>query len=549
MSVLVLAAAGSAALPAWTALVLLAVGAPRRPSPSGAASLRRPGRLSHLLDVFAALGRSPRGAATMLGWLAGSVAAGSWPSLPSAAAVGLAAAGRSSRPALAVATLVSLSPARDRRDERRGRPRVHQRGVDLTRALRPAHAQRDRNGGRPRDGDRNRADPRLSHADGASANAGVWPRPAAAWSQRHGLRRLHRSSATSRYQRGENLLVDSGAWTRRLSRRSSSRRSSSGWPRRPRRRAARSSHTHSSLGRRRRGRAPPGADRRGGRAHRRLGRAAARRYPRRSLAGRHAARGGVLAPTTLRRISSTISGGLRAAPRSTRRRNARRSCTRSPRRSSATSRRSRRRSTAASRTTAPTSATTRPPAPAPAQGAARPAAHRRRGAAAARARDGLRDHLQEDFVTAARRPAGARAEGERAAQRPGHRPRLVRLRADALRRAVRDRRAEQPPVGGGGRRARGGGADPRRALRVGRAQAQALTALVEATGALDLASRAERCRAAGAARPSRRPTKFGCSARGTRCSTLRRRCRSTSTSTTCARSSSAARTPAARPSR
>ena len=64
----------------------------------------------------------------------------------------------------------------------------------------------------------------------------------------------------------------------------------------------------------------------------------------------------------------------------------------------------------------------------------------------------------------ARRPAGARGQGELAQQRARHRPRLLRLGPDALRRAVRDRRAQQPPGGGRRRRAGGGRADPARAV-------------------------------------------------------------------------------------
>src|SRR3954454_4126623 len=115
MSVLVLAAAGSAALPAWTALVLLAVGCA-----AAAVCLwaryrcAGTGRLSHLLDVFAALGRSPRGALTMLGWLAASVAARVVAVGSVDGALGFTAPLSTALvlvPALAVATLVSLSPA------------------------------------------------------------------------------------------------------------------------------------------------------------------------------------------------------------------------------------------------------------------------------------------------------------------------------------------------------------------------------------------------------------------------------------------------------
>ncbi len=139
MSVLVLAAAGSAALPAWTALVLLAVGCA-----AAAVCLwarhrcAGTGRLAHLLDVFAALGRSPRGAVTMLGWLAGSVAARVVAVASISAAVGLTAPLSTALvlvPALAVATLVSLSPAGIGVTSGAVALVLHQRGVDLTTAL------------------------------------------------------------------------------------------------------------------------------------------------------------------------------------------------------------------------------------------------------------------------------------------------------------------------------------------------------------------------------------------------------------------------------
>ncbi|MFL6018380.1 MAG: lysylphosphatidylglycerol synthase domain-containing protein [Gaiellaceae bacterium] len=139
MSVLVLAAAGSAALPAWTALVLLAVG-----SAAAAVCLwarhrcAGTGRLSHLLDVFAALGRSPRGALTMLGWLAASVAARVVAVASVSAAVGLTAPLSTALvlvPALAVATLVSLSPAGIGVTSGAVALVLHQRGVDVTTAL------------------------------------------------------------------------------------------------------------------------------------------------------------------------------------------------------------------------------------------------------------------------------------------------------------------------------------------------------------------------------------------------------------------------------
>ena len=136
----------------------------------------------------------------------------------------------------------------------------------------------------------------------------------------------------------------------------------------------------------------------------------------------------------------------------------------------------------------------------------------------------LSEHLQEHFVTErGGRPVLA-VKRRRAGKRAGHRARRLQLRADAVRRAVRDRGAEQPARRGGERRARGGRADPARAVAPRRrARGRAARRLVEATGALDLAlARARRSRGAGAARQSRSRTRCGCSARATRCSTRRR---------------------------
>ena len=75
----------------------------------------------------------------------------------------------------------------------------------------------------------------------------------------------------------------------------------------------------------------------------------------------------------------------------------------------------------------------------------------------------VREHLQESFVTErAGRPVLAVAPPARS--RAGHRPRVVEHRADAVRRAVRDRRAEQPAEGPRAPRARRG-ADPRASSR------------------------------------------------------------------------------------
>ena len=81
---------------------------------------------------------------------------------------------------------------------------------------------------------------------------------------------------------------------------------------------------------------------------------------------------------------------------------------------------------------------------------------------------GLRTHLQESFVaTRAGRPVLA-VKAAIARERAGHRPRRIGLGPDALRRAVRGRRAEQPAVGDRGGRARGDRAPARRAVAGGR---------------------------------------------------------------------------------
>ena len=112
----------------------------------------------------------------------------------------------------------------------------------------------------------------------------------------------------------------------------------------------------------------------------------------------------------------------------------------------------------------------------------------------------------------ARRPTRARREGERPAQRAGHRPRHLRLRPDAVRRAVRRRRPQQPPVGGGRRRARGGRADPARALRR-RRRARGRDRRARRGGRRDRPRARARAssRGAGAARRWRSRTRCGCS--------------------------------------
>ena len=148
----------------------------------------------------------------------------------------------------------------------------------------------------------------------------------------------------------------------------------------------------------------------------------------------------------------------------------------------------------------------------------------------------------------ARRPARPRRQGERPREGAGDRPRRVELRPDAVRRAVRGRRARAT----GCREAAGAEREEVERIlrdlsaRVG-AHAEPLRALVEAAGELDLAlARGVALAPLARRRGATSATRCGCSARGTRCWIPRRRCRSTSTWAGCARSSSAARTRAAR---
>ena len=139
LAVLVLAAAGSGALPAWTALVL---GATACTAVAACVWARhrapRARRLSHLLDVFGSLGRSPSGALRILGYLAGSIAARVLAVAAVSASLGLAAPVSTALvivPALAVATLVSLFPAGMGMSSGAVALVLHQRGVDPTTAV------------------------------------------------------------------------------------------------------------------------------------------------------------------------------------------------------------------------------------------------------------------------------------------------------------------------------------------------------------------------------------------------------------------------------
>lgn len=139
LAVLVLAAAGSGALPAWTALVLAAAGcAAAAACVWGRHRAPRPGRLAHLFEAFRALGRSPGGAVRILGWLSGSIAARVLAVAAVAASLGVAtpvSAAFVIVPALAVTTMVALSPAGIGVTSGAVALVLHQRGVDMTTAV------------------------------------------------------------------------------------------------------------------------------------------------------------------------------------------------------------------------------------------------------------------------------------------------------------------------------------------------------------------------------------------------------------------------------
>ena len=139
LGVLVLAAAASGALPAWTALAPAGAGCAaaavcfwgRKRSPGA-------GRISHLFDVFGALGRSPGGAVHLFAWLAGSVTARLLAVAAVAAALGVAAplsAALVIVPALAVTAFASLSPAGIGVTSGAVAIVLHERGIDVTTAL------------------------------------------------------------------------------------------------------------------------------------------------------------------------------------------------------------------------------------------------------------------------------------------------------------------------------------------------------------------------------------------------------------------------------
>jgi uncharacterized membrane protein YbhN (UPF0104 family) len=115
LAVLVLAAAGSGVLPAWTALPFAGVVCAAIVVCAWAGK-RKPGahRLARVFDVFRAVGRSPSAAVPVFGWLVGSVAARVLAVAAIVAALGVQApiaAALVIVPALAVAAFAPLTPA------------------------------------------------------------------------------------------------------------------------------------------------------------------------------------------------------------------------------------------------------------------------------------------------------------------------------------------------------------------------------------------------------------------------------------------------------
>ena len=139
LAVLVLAAAGSGVLPAWTALAFAGVGCVAVVV-SAWAGRRKPGahRLARMFDVFRAVGRSPSTALPLVGWLACSVGARVLAVAAIAAALGVqapVAAALVIVPALAVAAFVTVTPAGIDVTSGAVALVLHARGVNATTAL------------------------------------------------------------------------------------------------------------------------------------------------------------------------------------------------------------------------------------------------------------------------------------------------------------------------------------------------------------------------------------------------------------------------------
>jgi Lysylphosphatidylglycerol synthase TM region len=139
LAVLVLAAAGSGVLPAWTALVLAGAGSAAVVICAWAGR-RTPGthRLARVLDVFRAVGRSPSAAVPLVGWVVCAVGARVFAVASVSAALGVRApigAALVIVPALAVAAFASLTPAGIRVTSGAVALVLHARGTGVTTAL------------------------------------------------------------------------------------------------------------------------------------------------------------------------------------------------------------------------------------------------------------------------------------------------------------------------------------------------------------------------------------------------------------------------------
>jgi uncharacterized membrane protein YbhN (UPF0104 family) len=139
LGVLVLAAAGSGVLPAWTVLPLAGVGCAAVVICAWAGR-RKTGmhRVTRVFDVFRAIGRSPSAAGPLVGWLVCAVGARVLAVAAVAAALGVRApiaAALVIVPALAVAAFASLTPAGIGITSGAVAFVLHARGVDVTTAL------------------------------------------------------------------------------------------------------------------------------------------------------------------------------------------------------------------------------------------------------------------------------------------------------------------------------------------------------------------------------------------------------------------------------
>ena len=139
LAVLVLVAAGSGVLPAWTALPLAGVGC-AAVAVCAWAGRRKPGahRLARVFDVFRAVGRSPSAAVPLVGWLICSVGARVVAVAAVATALGVRApiaAALVIVPALAVAAFAPLTPAGIGVTSGAVALVLHARGADVTTAL------------------------------------------------------------------------------------------------------------------------------------------------------------------------------------------------------------------------------------------------------------------------------------------------------------------------------------------------------------------------------------------------------------------------------